>query len=366
MIKPNASEAMMHPFARGVIKAWICLGPHDFWQLLMEVVILHIHAHSEELRSKLVTFEGKLDIVVRRDNFVKGNPTNAWVNVFPEFTEKIQKSCTPEAWQYLMNTGFSTSTSVHSKAIRSLNFMGSFKHFYRYTLMTKCGIPQVKLLGTQEDWNKLVQDALQLKMFLTEEYQQKWLPSVVSILQKIADTFNEVDLHFWKCMVKFNSVGGSGGGTYYSGWFSIFFPQPDLKLCLPWPEFVKFQESSKDRHPGYYGLMDSAFARRVSDVPFIWKYYDTTFSMFFKSGFVGMSLSEDGFLQLQQGWMVGEKGENVLMSPSVTIDEHIHTLHLQCNMYPSGVYNCNVCRENGKGQAYHCAECKWDACLNCV
>ena len=49
----------------------------------------HVDQNADDLRDKFVDFEGKKELVVIRDDFVKGSPDNDWEGVMPEFAEQI-------------------------------------------------------------------------------------------------------------------------------------------------------------------------------------------------------------------------------------------------------------------------------------
>jgi hypothetical protein len=42
-----------------------------------------VNANAERLRGKFVRHEGRADITIRRDDFVKGSSENPWPEVFP-------------------------------------------------------------------------------------------------------------------------------------------------------------------------------------------------------------------------------------------------------------------------------------------
>jgi hypothetical protein len=65
-----------HPVVAAAHRAFmdhrpLCLSPDIVWLMICQGVANHINANAEELRSRFVTHEGKIQISVRRDDFVK-------------------------------------------------------------------------------------------------------------------------------------------------------------------------------------------------------------------------------------------------------------------------------------------------------
>src|SRR5262249_7597516 len=68
----------------------VCLSPDMVWLMIAQGAANHINVHSETLRPRFVQHQGKVKLIVRRDDFVAGSPENPWAEVFPEFTEQIR------------------------------------------------------------------------------------------------------------------------------------------------------------------------------------------------------------------------------------------------------------------------------------
>ena len=65
------------------------LSPDMIWLCIMQGLSIHVNKNAEKLKSKFVSHEGKVEIVVRRDDFVKGQQ-NSWQEVFSDFSAQIQ------------------------------------------------------------------------------------------------------------------------------------------------------------------------------------------------------------------------------------------------------------------------------------
>jgi hypothetical protein len=93
---------------------------------------------------------------VRRNEFVFGAQNNDWPVVFNEFEVKIKEYIGEENHSILAGEKFSTTTPLVS-AVNSLTLMDIMKSYFDYKFITACGIPQVRLLGTREDWVHLIE-----------------------------------------------------------------------------------------------------------------------------------------------------------------------------------------------------------------
>src|SRR5262249_32751746 len=66
------------------------LSPGMLWLLVAQGFANHVNVNAEALRPKLVEHAGRVTIVVRRDDFIKGSPENPWPEVFSEFSQHIR------------------------------------------------------------------------------------------------------------------------------------------------------------------------------------------------------------------------------------------------------------------------------------
>eukprot|EP00730_Choanoeca_flexa_P003754 TRINITY_DN11492_c6_g3_i1.p1 TRINITY_DN11492_c6_g3~~TRINITY_DN11492_c6_g3_i1.p1 ORF type:complete len:384 (+),score=111.88 TRINITY_DN11492_c6_g3_i1:67-1218(+) len=196
----------------------LVLSPDVIWLAIMQGFAKHVDANAEKLRSQFVDFEGKKELIVRRDNFVKGSPDNDWAGVFPEFCSQIG-SFVGEPLVQTMEADF-TTTTPGSKVASQITIMDTVKHYFKYTMMCGCGIPSITLKGTAEDWIKVREKAIQLKRFDLDW----WLSELLPVLdQFVAAAEGKADRDFWRSVV--NVHGGSGMVTGpMTGWMQVFFP----------------------------------------------------------------------------------------------------------------------------------------------
>ena len=276
----------------------LVLTPDAIWMCIAQGLAQHINANAEKLRSMFVEHEGKKEIVVRRDDFVKGSATNPWPEVFDQFSEQIRKNI-GEKTHDLLTPEYSTTGPVE-KAAAQIVLMDSFKEYFRYTVMTMCGIPEITLEGTVDDWKKLRDRACGLA-----EYDLKWwIEALKPILdQFVAAASGRVDQKFWSTIYK--QQGGSGG-PYITGWIVTLFPYLGRSPNLSRNRYLTNWQAKGS----FAGVTTSAFPPGVVSTPFKWLYYTTDFPMYFYAGFMTVTQDPDSLaIRPEIGWAVADEKE---------------------------------------------------------
>ena len=67
----------------------LVLSPDMLRLTMLQGVAQHIKAHADELRARLVKHQGKMELNVRRDDFVKGAFENPWDEVFASLVQQM-------------------------------------------------------------------------------------------------------------------------------------------------------------------------------------------------------------------------------------------------------------------------------------
>ncbi len=273
--------------------------PLELWTDHVKLTItqafaIHVNENSEQLRELLVNHEGKKNITIRRDDFIRGQ-TNPWTEVFSEFTDKIRVDIKDTDLVTLVQTPTQTTT-VETMAALNVSIMDAFQKFYDYGLMTMCGIPSICLKGSVEDW-------LSLKKLLQcmEKYDFKWYTDK---MQTIIDEFvlaaqGTPNIEFWKNMVKRD---GGSGGPYYHGWIKYMFPYlKNYRGVFRRSEYNDdFTITSRDIPTG------------MSSAPVEWIYYDQKINLKFYAGFTGLAISENDAVQPAILWAIQDLDKSAI------------------------------------------------------
>jgi len=276
--RTNISESYLHGRIPGIITAIhaayqshysLSLSVSDFIILIGQGLGAHINKHSEKLRNHFVDHEGKKTIEIRRDNFVMGQQ-NDWSTVFGDFADEIKKRVKADVYGVIIDdTSVATSTT---RIVSEITLMEAMKDFFKYVVRTCCGIPQITLEGTPEDWQKLKDKVQKLVEMNKDDCLELkwWLEELVPVVDKICQTgiSRKVDVEFWSSIYKYH--GGSGGPNI-SGWIIKFFPY----LFHGVNTFASEE------------VLTSSIPKQICEVPFIWNYYGKEIPMKFSAGFLG-------------------------------------------------------------------------------
>ena len=276
----------------------LVLSPDHIWMCIVQGFATHVNQNAENLRNLFVEHEGKKTIIVRRDDFVKGSPHNPWPEVFSEFSVQI-RSHIGEKTHDLLTPTFTTTGPVE-KAAAEIVLMDAFKEYYDYSFYTLCGIPQITLEGTVDDWKQLRERALGLAQFDL----QWWIDPLKIILdQFVAAKEGHVNKDFWSSIYK---VRHGSGGPFFSGWIIGLFPYIEDGKTKQNSLLTKKRYKIKNGSIAFKDVITTEqLVCGVVATPFVWEYQDKLVDMHFFAGFMGtcqdpMSLAIHPFI----GWAV--------------------------------------------------------------
>lgn len=201
------------------------LRPDDLWIAIILSFGQYVQKNAGKVRKDFVVHEGKRMLVVpvplsweMSDRFI------AWPTVIEKIADLIQDNTVNQVRQAI-EADFSTSDSVSITASR-LVLMSSLKSFFEYGTCTTCGIREVYLEGTLEDWIKLRSSVANLgSLSATASHElSDWLSNLDTTLLKLVETYEgNPDSGFWSHIYSRFCTFGSGGETYVTGWILSFF-----------------------------------------------------------------------------------------------------------------------------------------------
>ena len=222
-----------HPFFDGMHQAYadhrpFVLSPDAVWLLICQGFSYHVNFNAEALRHLFVDFEGKKTLIVVSNGIRLDNPNSPWERYFPEFTKQIAK-CVGDSLVNTLTCNFSTSTVV-TRTASQITIMSAMQEYFSYKMFEICGIPQVILEGTPEDWHTIVERTEYLRKYQLDW----WVDELLPVLRKIEKAANgEVDTKFWRGMYKQHDLKHEMCGDPYflaDGWIVKFYPYNDYKL----------------------------------------------------------------------------------------------------------------------------------------
>lgn len=149
-----------------------------------------------------------------RPDFELGKP-NPWPEAFEAFSEQIAGHL--GTLRNMVVADFST-TGPTEKAASEVLLMDSFQAYFEYEMLCGCGIPEITLLGTSEDWRSIRRRAA----VFSEYGLESWTSVLLPVLDRIVATAEgEDDATFWQSMFRYQS---GSGGNLLTGWLQTFFP----------------------------------------------------------------------------------------------------------------------------------------------
>jgi len=140
-------------------------SPDDWWFCVIKRVACAIDENSlkESVRKMFVDHEGKKTITVPVDDLSIYTVDYSWF--FDQITKRIKKNVKVPEFVDGMTADFGTTTAVQ-KIVSQITLLYSVKQYFRFDMMTSCGIPAVEMIGTEEDWNKLTSKLKVLRTLL--------------------------------------------------------------------------------------------------------------------------------------------------------------------------------------------------------
>lgn len=265
VIEPTGTHALLGAVGRAFADHRpLVLSPDAVWLTIAQGVAQHVRMHAEALRGRLVRHEGKKRLTVSLD---RSMPTDAatWHAAVGAFRAKLAEEI-GDGRARLFECDFSTSSEI-DKLASQIVLLDAYSPYFSLWMQCVCGIPEITLTGTVEDWR-----TIRARIDVIAELDlETWCKS----LRPIADQFvraagGDVDVKFWRRI--YNPVDAYGGSVI-TGWSARFYPylkvggvvrepNPLLQLPIDQPKDIPAQN-------GFYsgpGIRSEAVPDTVSRV----------------------------------------------------------------------------------------------------
>ena len=211
-----------HSLFDGMFNAYVnhrpfVISPDMIWLLISQGFSHHVNFNAEDLRGKLVDHEGKEELVVYVDGFLEDCD---WESIVERFSTQISENTKGDI-SNVLECNFSTTTQIE-KIASQITIMNSAKSYFEYiVLLFGCGIPNITLEGSTEDWEKL----LKKTEYLSQYDLEWWTKEITPIIEKIIETTKgSIDKEFWMNMFKYHTLETYGKPEVVDGWIVKFFP----------------------------------------------------------------------------------------------------------------------------------------------
>jgi len=199
----------------------ISIRPDDVWLSIVIALADYVDNHAEEMRSIFVTHQEKEQLLV---NAPPGAHTvGYWAGIIKQFSDLINKNTIASIRDFI-EPRF-TTTTPNDSLIGRVALMGTLKNYFKYGGVSMCGIPQVTLRGTIEDWTTLRDkiDELGNRFAVSQPQLGWWRDILLPIANKFIDSYNgNPNEDFWQSCANWKSY--DSGPRYVSGWAIAFSP----------------------------------------------------------------------------------------------------------------------------------------------
>jgi hypothetical protein len=195
----------------------LVLDPNAVWLTIQSGLGHHIDTDPEGLRHHFVQHEGQAKIEIKTRGAFRSVDQGGFRHALNLFSEKIKDYIGKK--HDLMVADFSTTTEVDRMASQ-VSMMGALKHYFQYGWTFACGLADVQIMGTPDDWASIHQRVMAMSEFNLQWWTDRLAP-VVDQIRLACEGKPEID--FWK-RVYLRQGKGSGGQSDVTGWVNTFYP----------------------------------------------------------------------------------------------------------------------------------------------
>lgn len=201
----------------------ISISPYDIWILIISEVSKFIVSKPEPFRGLFTDSAEKKEITIFTDAEYE-MPMN-------ELSAALASNIKFDANILFPELSIQSEESV---AMIQALFCEMASPYYSYSMMM-CGLPEIKVLGTIDDWKTIRTNFNKLFDLLNNCYDFKNYPSTVeTVLNNIINSFKssqQDSISFWKDIFTEKNIG-SGSQREINGWITHFLivQQKPLKL----------------------------------------------------------------------------------------------------------------------------------------
>jgi len=282
----------------------LALSPDLLMYLVLHEVSICVKQNPQDYAGLFTSrTDGQKQLIhVRHDGLILGNPKSPWNEALGLFHAGLTDRVPSDVMKHALPS-FSTHT-VETQAASLVAFMDAASPYYDYRVMTKCGIPTIRLLGTPEDYVKLYESCLALSGLFAKHLKTyfSYLLPVLAVIKEQAAGSPQDDA-FWSSIYKPLHASGTDDMT---GWLSAFLNytssngkvQEKPQHCYDW---------AKPQGGWPRGFPRGEIPCHLNVVNFIWEYLGTEYPMEFIGGVLTRG-NLDGFVTPHLGYAVIHKG----------------------------------------------------------
>lgn len=275
----------------------LALSPDHVWLCITQAVARHIVGNAESLRRRFVDHDGQKALEVRRDDFRPGDPSNDWPGAIAELSSLLHRHLGDDS--HGMFVASSSTTDAVARTASEVVLMGAMQRYFTYTVATMCGIPELTLEGTTDDWRVLRRRIDRFQGIGLDDWLRALGPFLDQLVRASAGDPSET---FFRQLYK---AEDASGGTYVSGFVNVLFPfLGDAGIEGASVNRLASEVTPQKRHALECPKLD-AYPSGLASTPFTWRFLVGEQPMSLVAGFVGVSQdAQTGVIRPELGWAV--------------------------------------------------------------
>ncbi|MGC4079444.1 MAG: DUF4419 domain-containing protein [Rubrivivax sp.] len=238
---------------------------------------------------------------LRRDDLAPAcDPPGDWTSVPSELCEAVLARTTERGRELRLSF---TTTDAASRAAMDTALLEGMQSYFSYSVASLCGIPEITLLGSSDDWSSILDRSRALDGLGLETWLRP-LREVLSEMHRAAS--GAPDTAFWRAFYKPEHFSG---GDLVTGWINVLFPYLKegqhlraLDAYLPRAMPTRELEDSWLAE-GIDAPKADAFPIGLAKAPFTWRLLGGTRAMELVSGHVGVAFDGRSVRPRFGGWV---------------------------------------------------------------
>jgi hypothetical protein len=189
------------------------LTPDALWITLAQGFAIHVRQNAEVLRPRFVRHEGRHKLALTVTDVPSGQE---WHDCIARYVDMSSEHLGPGVVALL--TGPFSTTGPDEQMVFRVALMETFAEYFEYEMVFICGIPEVTLEGTPDDYRDLKR-----RVEVMGEYNLRWWTDQLLPIcdQWIAAAEGRPDVDFWKAIHRPEKMYG---GHLVTGWLARLFP----------------------------------------------------------------------------------------------------------------------------------------------
>lgn len=214
---PDNAECYHHNYLAYLQNAYakhrkIVIAPHTFWYTVVAEIAQHVVANAEKHR-KLFTKDPSEKIKI----IVECHSENQPLRMDAIFTE-LKKLVPIDSDLFVPE--FSTTTEMARLATLGA-FLETCSPYYSYGMLA-CGIPEIKVEGTLNDWTNIINNLHEL-LTIFESVNSDLFPHISNNILPILEKLIVGGDRSWFSKIFNQKRCGSGSQHFVNGWFTKMF-----------------------------------------------------------------------------------------------------------------------------------------------